>query len=108
MAQVLSGAIREEFFESTLSLTTVMEVRMSKDLTVAKVLVSHVNPAVNQEDVLLELRRHVRRLRWRLARETRLRTVPRLDFIWDARATEAERVHKLIEEGLRKSTKLDS
>lgn len=108
VAQVLSTVIRDEFSDPMLSLTTIMEVRMSKDLAVAKVLVSHVDPAVNQEEVLLALKRHARRLRWRLAHSVRLRTVPRLVFIWDSRAAEVERVHQLIDKGLRASTKVDS
>ncbi len=78
---------------------------MSSDLLRARIMVSHVDPSVDAEAVLSELRHNVRRLRRGLARRVRLRAVPRLDFRWDDRSDYVQRLQTLIAQGLESTEK---
>lgn len=105
IAHALGELIQREFIDARLGLITIIEVKMSSDLLRARIMVSHVDPSVDAEAVLLELRHNVRRLRRGLARRVRLRAVPRLDFRWDDRSDYLQRLQTLIAQGLESTGK---
>ncbi|MCB1884014.1 MAG: 30S ribosome-binding factor RbfA [Geminicoccaceae bacterium] len=79
---------------------TVSEVRMSRDLRHAVVYVSELGHEALRPEVGAALGRAAGRLGGRAAREMNLKYAPRLRFEPDDRFGEAERVERLLDEGL--------
>ncbi|MGH8428044.1 MAG: 30S ribosome-binding factor RbfA [Gammaproteobacteria bacterium] len=100
VAHALAGLIERQCDDPRLRLVTVTEVRMSPDLKQARVLVSSADPDAACDDTLAVLRHAGTRLRRELAERVRLRSVPRLDFVWDHRSEDTLHLDALIARGL--------
>lgn len=100
VARTLAALIEQEYADPRLRLVTVTEVRMSRDLKTARVLVSSADPAAAPEPALAALRHAGGRLRHDLAGRVKLRVVPRLHFEWDRRGPDYQRLESLIARGL--------
>ena len=92
----LSIMIGNELENPRLSLITVTNVNISRDLRNAKVYVHHQNEEVSPEQVLSGLRRAEPFLRSQLAVRTALRAVPELLFYYDDSPERAARVEELL------------
>lgn len=79
------------------ALVTVSEVRISPDLSIAKVYVS-VFPSDKAEAVMSSLKENARMYRGELGREVgkQLRIVPELDFYLDSSIDYAEHIDELL------------
>ena len=79
------------------SMVTVSEVRISPDLSIAKVFVS-IFPSSRQEEVMKVLKENTRVLRGELGRKvaSQLRIVPELDFYLDTTLDYAEHIDVLL------------
>ncbi|MBQ1699823.1 MAG: 30S ribosome-binding factor RbfA [Bacteroidales bacterium] len=79
------------------AMVTVSEVRISPDLSVAKVYVS-IFPSARQEAVMKTLGEEVRELRGELGRQVRgqLRIVPEIVFYLDTTLDYAEHIEELL------------
>ncbi len=79
------------------AMVTVSEVRISPDLSIAKVYVS-IFPSAKQEEVMKMLEEDKRRLRGELGRQVakQLRIVPELDFYLDTTLDYAEHIDELL------------
>ena len=79
------------------SMVTVSEVRISPDLSIAKVFVS-IFPSSRQEEVMKVLKENTRVLRGELGRKvaSQLRIVPELDFFLDTTLDYAEHIDELL------------
>ena len=79
------------------SMVTVSEVRISPDLSIAKVFVS-IFPSSRQEEVMKVLKENTRVLRGELGRKvaSQLRIVPELDFFLDTTLDYAEHINELL------------
>lgn len=79
------------------SMVTVSEVRISPDLSIAKVFVS-IFPSSRQEEVMKVLKENTRVLRGELGRKvaSQLRIVPELDFYLDTTLDYAEHIDELL------------
>ncbi len=79
------------------AMVTVSEVRISPDLSIAKVYVS-IFPSAKQEKVMKMLEEDKRRLRGELGRQVakQLRIVPELDFYLDTTLDYAEHIDELL------------
>lgn len=100
IAHVLASLIEREYADPRLRLVTVTEVRMSRDLKHARVLVSSADPAADSDAALAALRHAGTRLRRGLGGRVRLRSIPRLAFEWDTRGEDYRRIESLIARGL--------
>lgn len=79
------------------AMVTVSEVRVSADLSIAKVYVS-VFPSEKQESVMEQLEEQKKTLRGELGRQVRnqLRIVPELDFYLDTSLDYADHIEELL------------
>lgn len=79
------------------AMVTVSEVRVSADLSIAKVYVS-VFPSEKQESVMKQLEEQKKALRGELGRQVRnqLRIVPELDFYLDTSLDYADHIEELL------------
>lgn len=79
------------------AMVTVSEVRISPDLSIAKVYVS-IFPSSKQEQVMKMLQEDKKRLRGELGRQVakQLRIVPELDFYLDTTLDYAEHIDELL------------
>jgi ribosome-binding factor A len=100
IAHVLAVLIEREYADPRLHLVTVTEVRMSRDLKHAHVMVSSADPGAVPSAALAALRHAGTRLRRGLAGQVRLRSVPRLTFEWDSRSEAYRHLESLIARGL--------
>lgn len=81
------------------AMVTVSEVRVSPDLSIAKVYVS-VFPSAKQEEVMNTLKVENRSLRGELGRKVakQLRIVPEIDFYLDTTLDYAEYIDRLLQQ----------
>ncbi|MFC2119972.1 30S ribosome-binding factor RbfA [Bacteroidota bacterium] len=79
-------------------LFTVTVVRISPDMGVAKVFLS-IFPSNDKEEILIEIRKRSKQIRFELAKITRsqLRSVPELIFYIDDSLDYAEKIDKLLD-----------
>lgn len=79
------------------TLITVTVVRMSPDLSIARVFLSIFPPSGNEE-LLRNINNNSRQIRYELARRTKsqLRSVPKLIFTIDDSLDYAEKIDKLL------------
>ncbi len=79
------------------AMVTVSEVRISPDLSIAKVYVS-IFPSAKQQEVMKMLEEDKKRLRGELGRQVakQLRIVPELDFYLDTTLDYAEHIDELL------------
>jgi ribosome-binding factor A len=104
----LAEVLRAEVKDPRLQRVTIQEVRVSRDLSHAKVFFTCF-PAddCGPEQLRLLNGRLAGFLRGRLARRVRLRSVPRLQFVHDESIARGERLSRLIEDAVATETGAD-
>jgi ribosome-binding factor A len=97
----LAGIMRSEVKDPRLKLVTIQEVRVSRDLSHAKVYFTCF-PADEDgsEQAKLLNGRIAGFLRGRLARRVRMRAVPELHFVHDESIAQGEHLSQLIEDAV--------
>jgi ribosome-binding factor A len=98
MRQVLGDALAQDLKDPRIGFVTVTDVKTSPDLRHARVYVSVLGPAPEQEATLDGLRSAHGFLQGRVAAELRLKRTPELHFELDHTAERAARLERLIEE----------
>jgi len=96
----LALLIREEMKDPRVGLVTITDVRVSPDLSSAKVYFSVLGDAEAVAGSGEGLRRAARFLRRQLGQRLRLRTVPELRFIYDETQERGARLSALIDEAV--------
>lgn len=96
----LAGLLIREVSDPRLSLVTITDVEVDRELAVANVYV--VTDDDRRQDVLEGLARARGFLRSRLAARIPLRTFPELRFHWDPSEVNARRIEALLDELRRK------
>lgn len=94
----LSIIIGSELSDPSLSLVSVTDVNVSRDLRNAKVFVSHDNDEVSKAEVLQGLKRALPYTRSEIASRIGLRMAPELYFAYDDTPARAERIDAIIEQ----------
>lgn len=97
--RALATTLNREVSDPVASQVNVTEVRMSKDLSIAKVYYT-VPKDVDQGAASNHLGKVKGFLRKRLADETRLRTVPQLRFVFDESLERGQRLEDLIDQAV--------
>lgn len=92
MSIMLAG----ELADPRISLVTVTDVRVSKDLRNARIYVSHQDEEVPRRDVLKALRSATPFVRGQLAERLGLRVVPELIFTYDDTPEKVARVDEIL------------
>ena len=93
----LSELIRLEVKDPRVSLVTISAVEVSRDLSHAKVYVTSMAQEHNPEQTTAALQHAAGFLRSQLARNLKLRTVPQLQFVYDASVERGIRLTQLID-----------
>ena len=77
---------------------TVTQVDISRDLRIARVYLSFLNPSASKEEVLGELLRHRKEIRYHLGTELRTKYVPELRFYLDESVERSARIQSILED----------
>jgi ribosome-binding factor A len=96
----LSSLIHDEVDEPGLGMVTVQEVRVVRDFSQAKVFFTAMDNSLSREECARRLNQAAGHLRWLLGRELKLRTVPKLLFVYDESVEQGERLASLIEQAV--------
>ena len=99
--RTLNELLRFESKDPSLKLVSLTSVELSRDLSVARVYFSMLDPNADPEPVQQGLERASGFLRGRLGREIKIRHVPELRFAHDDSAAEAQRISSLIDGALK-------
>ncbi len=76
---------------------TVTRVDIARDLRIARVYLSFLNPSASKEEVLKELLHRRKEIRYHLGNELRTKYVPELRFYLDESAEHSSRIQAIIE-----------
>lgn len=93
MQRELAGVIRD-LKDGPAGLVTVQEVRVSRDLSHAKVYFTVIGG--DPDDALERLDNAAGHIRYELGHQMRLRSVPELHFVYDTSIEDGERLDSLI------------
>jgi ribosome-binding factor A len=96
--QVLSAAVAQGLKDPRVGFVTVTSVKTTPDLRRARVYVSVLGTATEQEASLAGLRSAHGYLQRLVASELRLKHTPTLDFVLDDTAERAQRLERLLKE----------
>ena len=99
--RTLSELLRFEVKDPSLKNVSLTGVELSRDLSVARVYFSMLDPADSAEPVEQGLERAAGFLRSKLGRTLKIRHVPELRFAHDDSAEESVRISNLIHSALR-------
>jgi len=94
--QELSIMISNDLEDPRLSLLTVTNLDVSRDLRTVKVYVSHSDESVSRRSVLVGLKNASAYMRRQIAERCGLRVVPELIFYYDESPERAARVDELL------------
>jgi len=99
MRRELANLIREQLKDPRVGMVTIQEVRVSRDLSHAKVFFTVLDSKERKqtEQVLIKAAPFLRR---RLADRLPLRSVPELHFVYDKSVAEGMRLSALIEQAI--------
>lgn len=97
----LATILQNESAEFNLGMVTVTDVKLSADLSFAKVFVSVLDDSKAKE-VLATLNEEHKHFRYLLAQEVKLRIVPDLKFIYDDSILRGQHISSLINNALKK------
>jgi ribosome-binding factor A len=92
----ISNALLQELEDPALRWITVTDVRLSKDLSVAKVYYAVVEPNLTRERAKRALEENLRELRAYLGRNLHLKQTPELRFTFDETLENAEHIEDLL------------
>jgi ribosome-binding factor A len=98
--RTLNELLHFETKDPRLKLVSLTSLDLSRDLSVARVYFSMLDPNGDPEPVQEGLDRASGFLRSRLGREVKIRHVPELRFAHDNSAAEAQRISSLIDDAL--------
>jgi len=104
----LSGLIRQEVKDPRVGLVTITAVEVNRDLSHAKIYVSSLAEAAGVEQSVEALQRAAGFLRSQLSRTLNLRSVPQLQFLYDASVERGVRLSHLIDVAVASDNRLGS
>jgi ribosome-binding factor A len=102
LRQELARLLQTELRDPRIGMVSVNEVEVSRDLAHAKVFVTFMDRDSEAEarEQLEVLNRAAGFLRTQVAHDARMRTVPRLRFVYDASVTRGRRLSDLIDRAI--------
>lgn len=103
--RTLNELLRFETKDPRLKLVSLTAIELTRDLSVARVHFSLLDPNGDPEPVKEGLQRASGFLRGRLGREVKMHHVPELRFLHDNSAAEAQRISNLIDGALESEQK---
>lgn len=92
----LAQLLRDEIRDPRMVMVSITTVDVSRDLAHAKVYITFLGDADERADITAHLNQLAPMLRRELGRLMRIRTIPRLDFVYDEVVEKGARLHTLI------------
>ncbi|AXK51262.1 30S ribosome-binding factor RbfA [Spiroplasma alleghenense] len=93
----LSLIFSKEFHDNeTMRSISVKEVRLTNDLSHAKVFYSHLIDSISKEEVIEELKSKSKEVRHKLAGKVEMKFVPELEFIYDESLSNANKIEEIL------------
>jgi ribosome-binding factor A len=99
--RTLSGLLRVETKDPGLKAVSLTAVDLSRDLSVARVYFSLLNPDDDPQPALQGLQRAAGFLRGKLGKSLGIRHVPELRFVHDDRIAQGAEISRLIDDALK-------
>jgi len=96
MRRDLSALIREEVGDPRMAMVSITAVEVTRDLAYSKIFITIIGDPADRLDMVTTLNEVAPMLRRELARCMRIRTVPRLEFIYDETVERGARLDQLI------------
>lgn len=96
----LAELIREEIKDPSIGMITLQEVRVVRDFSQAKVYFTTMAGQLSEKEVTKYLKEAAGHLRWLLGQRMKLRTVPKLFFVFDTSVEQGEHLSSLIEQAV--------
>ncbi|MCU7906015.1 MAG: 30S ribosome-binding factor RbfA [Candidatus Thiodiazotropha sp. (ex Epidulcina cf. delphinae)] len=100
LQRALAELIREEVKDPALGMVTIQEVRVVRDLSQAKVFFTTMASTLSHKVSAEHLNHLAGHLRWQLGQRMKLRTVPKLQFVYDGSVEQGEHLSTLIEQAV--------
>ena len=100
MQRELADLIRDEVKVDGLGMVTVQEVRVVRDFSQAKVYYTVMGNRLPLRECTRHLQDAAAHLRWMLGRQMKLRTIPKLLFVYDESIEKGEHLDALIEQAV--------
>jgi len=100
MQKEIAQLIQRELRDPRISMMTISHIKVSKDLSHAKVYVSVMHEE-KAEETIATLNRAAGFLRGALAKRIQLRIMPALNFVYDDTNIRANRLSRLIDEAVK-------
>ncbi len=92
----LARLIRDEIDDRRMVMVSITAVEVTRDFAHAKVFVTYLGSEDDRKAAMDVLGQHAAPLRARLGRELRIRTIPRLAFVYDESVERGARLSSLI------------
>lgn len=97
MRRDLAQLIRDEIRDPRMTMVSITDVNVTRDLAHAKVYVTILGNLDERADMVTGLNQAAPMLRRELGRKMYIRAVPRLEFIYDEVVERGSRLHSLID-----------
>ncbi|MEN8166717.1 MAG: 30S ribosome-binding factor RbfA [Pseudomonadota bacterium] len=96
----LADLLRDEFEDPELGMVTIQEVRVVRDFSQAKVFFTVMGSRLPLAECGKRLNQAAGHLRWLLGQQLKLRSVPKLLFVYDESIEKGEQLDALIEQAV--------
>jgi ribosome-binding factor A len=104
----LAGLIQEEIKDPAIGLVTIQEARVLRDLSQAKVFFTTLASSLSHKESVERLNQIAGHLRWLLGQRMKLRSIPKLNFVYDTSVEQGEHLSSLIDQAVKEGhTDLD-
>ncbi|AHI53974.1 ribosome-binding factor A [Spiroplasma sabaudiense Ar-1343] len=93
----LSLIFQKEFHDNeVIRSLSVKEVRLTNDLSHAKVFYSHLMDSISKDEVIKEVQMNAKEIRHQLAGKIEVKFVPELEFIYDESLNNANKIEEIL------------
>lgn len=101
--QTLAQILLQDMSDDRFRFVTITGVSVSRDLSYAKIFVSVLlDEAADIKEIVADLNRAAKPLRYQLAQQVDLRIVPELRFVYDESTAHGFRISNLIDSAIKK------
>ncbi|MES9991651.1 MAG: 30S ribosome-binding factor RbfA [Candidatus Thiodiazotropha sp.] len=99
----LAELIRDEVKDPAMGMVTIQEARVVRDLSQAKVFFTVMAASLSQKESVEHLNQMAGHLRWVLGQRMKLRSIPKLNFVYDTSVEQGEHLSSLIDHAVKEN-----
>jgi ribosome-binding factor A len=99
----LAELIREEIKDPAMGMVTVQEARVVRDLSQAKIFFTTMSASLSPKESVAHLNQLAGHLRWLLGQRMKLRSIPKLNFVYDTSVEQGEYLLNLIDHAVKEN-----